>query len=126
MISTASVTLSFVNGSPTFFGGQSGIRHGSADQCRWSRCASFRRSKSRSRITQNQAKIAGFNDMKAGLTAMSSALNGLRNPPGFFGSQDNVFEAKSVFLSGGGVDPTSRWWRSPSTEPRRSAIWTWP
>ncbi len=98
--------LSFVNGSPTFFGGQSGFDTealiNALVQVRQLPAISIE-----SRITRNQAKIAGFNDMKADLTALSSALNGLRNPPGFFGSQDNVFDAKSVFLGGGSVDPTT-------------------
>ncbi len=98
--------LSLANGSPTFFGGQSGIDTealiNALVQVRELPAVSVE-----SRITQNQAKIAAFNDLKANLSAMSTALNGLRNPPGFFGSQDNVFEAKSVFLSGGAADPTS-------------------
>ncbi len=98
--------LSFVNGSPTFFGGQSGFDTealiNALVQVRELPAVSVE-----NRITQNQAKIAAFNDLKANLSAMSTALNGLRNPPGFFGSQDNVFEAKSVFLSGGAADPTS-------------------
>ena len=99
-------TLSFVNGSPTFFGGQSGFDTetliNSLVQVRQLPAVSVE-----TRISENQAKIAAFNDLKTNLTAMSSALNGLRNPPGFFGSQDNVFEAKSVFLSGGATDPTT-------------------
>ena len=98
--------LSFVNGSPTFFGGQSGFDTealiNALVQVREIPAVNVE-----SRITQNQAKIAAFNDLKSNLSAMSSALNGLRNPPGFFGSQENVFEAKSVFLSGGSSDPTS-------------------
>ncbi len=98
--------LSFVNGSPTFFGGQSGIDTealiNALVQVRELPAVNVE-----NRITQNQAKIAAFNDLKTNLSAMSTALNGLRNPPGFFGSQDNVFEAKSVFLSGGAADPTS-------------------
>ena len=98
--------LSFVNGSPTFFGGQSGIDTealiNALVQVRELPAVNVE-----NRITQNQAKIAAFNDLKTNLSAMSTALNGLRNPPGFFGSQDNVFEAKSVFLSGGSADPTS-------------------
>ena len=99
-------SLSLANGSPTFFGGQSGIDTEALIralvQVRELPAISVE-----SRITRNQAKIAAFNDMKAGMTAMSAALNGLRNPPGFFGGQDNVFEARSVFLSGGSADPTS-------------------
>jgi len=99
-------SLSFVNGSPTFFGGQSGFDTEALIQA-LVQVRQLPAISVESRISQNQAKIAAFNDMKAGMTAMSSALNGLRNPPGFFGSQDNVFLAKSVFLSGGSVDPTS-------------------
>ena len=99
-------SLSFVNGSPTFFGGQSGFDTEALIQA-LVQVRELPAINVESRITQNQAKIAAFNDMKSGLSAMSSALNGLRNPPGFFGSQDNVFQAKSVFLSGGSADPTS-------------------
>ena len=98
--------LSFVNGSPTFFGGQSGIDTETLINA-LVQVRELPAIKVENRITLNQAKIAAFNDLKTNLSAMSTALNGLRNPPGFFGSQDNVFEAKSVFLSGGSADPTS-------------------
>ncbi len=99
-------SLSLANGSPTFFGGQSGFDTEALINA-LVQVRELPAIKVESRITRNQAKIAAFNDMKSGLSAMSSALNGLRNPPGFFGGQSNVFQAKSVFVSGGSADPTT-------------------
>ncbi|NNG02619.1 MAG: flagellar filament capping protein FliD [Inquilinus sp.] len=100
-------TLGLVNGSATFFGGQSGIDTQALIES-LVQAKQLPAVRIESRVTANEAKISAFNDLKSKLTATQTALNGLRNPPGFFGGQDNVFLARSVYLSGGtSVDPTS-------------------
>ena len=52
-----------------------------------------------SRITQNDAKIAAYAELRALLGDLSSAVAGLRNPPGFLGQRSNLFEAKEAYFS---------------------------
>jgi len=51
------------------------------------------------KISQNDTRIAAFNEFKALLSTMQSAVNGLRNPPGSAGILSNVFEQKTAFVS---------------------------
>ena len=99
--------LGLVNGSATFFGGQSGIDTQALIEA-LVQAKQLPAVRIESRVSGNQAKISAFNDLKSLLSTTRTALNGLRNPPGFFGGQDNVFLARSVYLAGGTtVDPTS-------------------
>lgn len=94
--------LSFVDGRPTFFGGQSDIDTESLINA----LVAARRLpavKVEESITQNDAKIAAYGDLKSLLEAMQLSAKALRNPPGFFGADDNVFEQKGVFVTGGGT-----------------------
>lgn len=94
--------LSFVDGRPTFFGGQSDIDTESLINA----LVAARRLPAVSieqNVTENDAKIAAYGDLKSLLEAIQLSAEALRNPPGFFGADDNVFEQKGVFLSGGGT-----------------------
>ena len=51
------------------------------------------------RITTNEAKIAAYGEMRTLLGNLQSAAESLRNPPGFLGAQDNVFENKQAFFT---------------------------
>ena len=51
------------------------------------------------RTTRNDEKIAAFEDMRTLLANLKTAADGLRNPPGFFGAQNNAFETKQAFFS---------------------------
>jgi flagellar hook-associated protein 2 len=51
------------------------------------------------KISQNDTRIAAFNEFKTLLSTMQSAVNGLRNPPGSAGVLSNVFEQKTAFVS---------------------------
>lgn len=51
------------------------------------------------KIEVNDAKIAAYNDLSSILGDIQTAVDGLRNPPGFFGTDTNVFENKQVFLT---------------------------
>ena len=52
------------------------------------------------KIEVNDAKTAAYSDLRTNLSDLQNAVDGLRNPPGFLGVEDNVFEQKQVFLSG--------------------------
>lgn len=54
------------------------------------------------RSSRNDAKIAAMGELKGLLATLKGALNGLRNPPGLLGRNENVFETKQAFLSGAG------------------------
>ena len=57
------------------------------------------------KIERNDAKIAAYGDLKTILGDIQSAMDSLRNPPGFFGTDTNVFEAKQVFMTSGSTTP---------------------
>jgi flagellar hook-associated protein 2 len=57
------------------------------------------------RTTKNEEKIAAFEGMRSLLDNLKSAADGLRNPPGFFGAQNNVFETKQAFFSSSTATP---------------------
>ncbi|HMR32200.1 MAG TPA: flagellar filament capping protein FliD [Geminicoccaceae bacterium] len=52
-----------------------------------------------SRITENDAKIAAYAELRTLLADLSSAVEGMRNPPGFLGRSQNLFEAKEAYFS---------------------------
>ncbi len=52
-----------------------------------------------SRITGNDAKVAAYGELRALLGSLASAIEGLRNPPGFLGQSQNLFEAKEAYFS---------------------------
>ena len=51
------------------------------------------------KITDNDTKIAAYNELVGLLEGLETASNALRNPPGFSGLTENLFEQKAVFLS---------------------------
>ncbi len=51
------------------------------------------------RITENEAKLAAYRELRDLLGDFRDAVAGLRNPPGFFGVNENLFEKKDVFFS---------------------------
>jgi flagellar hook-associated protein 2 len=61
------------------------------------------------KIDRNEAKLAAFGELKELLGTLRSAANGLRNPPGLLGRNDNLFEAKTAFLAAasGAADPAT-------------------
>lgn len=54
------------------------------------------------RSSRNDARIAALGELKGLLDTLQGTLDGLRNPPGLLGRNDNVFETKQAFLSGAG------------------------
>jgi len=57
------------------------------------------------KIEINDARSAAYADLRTILGDLQGAVDGLRNPPGFLGAEDNVFEQKQVFLSGNTTAP---------------------
>ncbi len=51
------------------------------------------------RVTENEAKLAAYEELRGLLADFKDAVAGLRNPPGFLGVNDNLFEKKDVFFS---------------------------
>src|SRR3546814_1149214 len=51
------------------------------------------------KISQTDTRIVAFNEFKALLSTLQSAVNGLRSPPGLTGVLSHVFEQKSAFVS---------------------------
>jgi flagellar hook-associated protein 2 len=59
------------------------------------------------RITGNEARGAAFGELRGLLQSLKDALGGLRNPPGLLGVNENLFDAKQVSVTGGGLgDPS--------------------
>ncbi len=56
------------------------------------------------RISRNDAKVAALAELQTLLGAVKAAVAGLRNPPGLLGVNENVFERKQAFLTGGTSD----------------------
>lgn len=51
------------------------------------------------KITENEAKLAAYSDLRGLMSDLQSSIQGLRNPPGLTGLENNLFEAKDVFFS---------------------------
>lgn len=51
------------------------------------------------KIEVNDAKVKAYGELEAKLEEMQRALDGLRNPPGFAGVEDNLFERKAAYFS---------------------------
>lgn len=57
------------------------------------------------KIEVNEAKVAAYQDMRAAMTAMQNALDGLRRPPGLTGVDRNLFEKKAAYFSSSTTTP---------------------
>jgi len=57
------------------------------------------------RTSRNEEKIAAFEEMRSLLGTLKGAVDGLRNPPGFLGSEKNAFETKQAFFSSSSTVP---------------------
>jgi flagellar hook-associated protein 2 len=55
------------------------------------------------RIERNEARGAALAELRDLLQTLQDSVAGLRNPPGFLGAADNVFEAKQAFLTSAGT-----------------------
>jgi len=51
------------------------------------------------KIEVGEAKVKAYGELRSKLEEMQEALDGLRNPPGFAGVEDNLFERKAAYFS---------------------------
>lgn len=91
-------TVSFVGNSPLLTGSFSGLDTAAIIEA----SLAVKRipiDRLENKISQNDTRIAAFNEFKTLLATLQSAVNGLRSPPGSAGILNNVFEQKSAFVS---------------------------
>src|SRR5690606_16852148 len=91
-------TVSFVGNSPLLTGSFSGLDTAAIIEA----SIAVKRipiDRLENKISVTDTRIAAFNEFKALLNTLQSAVNGLRNPPGSAGILANVFEQKSTFIS---------------------------
>ena len=91
-------TVSFVGNSPLLTGSFSGLDTAAIIEA----SLAVKRipiDRLENKITENDTRIAAFNEFKGLLSTLQSTVDGLRNPPGSVGILSNVFEQKSAFVS---------------------------
>lgn len=57
------------------------------------------------RTSRNEEKITALEEMRSLLGSLRTAVDGLRNPPGFLGAEQNIFETKQAFFSSSSTVP---------------------
>lgn len=98
MLAGTQGTVSFVGNSPLLTGSFSGLDTAAIIEA----SLAVKRipiDRLENKISQNDTRIAAFNEFKTLLGSLQSAVDGLRNPPGSLGVLSNVFEQKSAFVS---------------------------
>ncbi len=106
MVAGTQGTVSFIGNSPLLTGSFSGLDTAAIIEA----SLAVKRipiDRLNNRISENDTRIAAFNEFKALLETMQSAVNGLRNPPGSTGILNNVFEQKSAFVSSNTTTPAT-------------------
>lgn len=91
-------TVSFLGNSPLLTGSYSGLDTAAIIEA----SLAVKRipiDRLENKISENDTRIAAFNEFKTLLSSLQSAVNGLRSPPGSTGALSNVFEQKSAFVS---------------------------
>jgi flagellar hook-associated protein 2 len=106
MINGLKGSVTFVGNAPILTGSFSGLDTGALieAQLQIKRLPAVRLE---NRITENDTKIASFNQLSGLLATLRSAADGLRNPPGISGLQGNIFERKATFLTSGSTTPAT-------------------
>ncbi len=101
-------TLSLANGSPRLSGTSSKLDTEALVSAAY-QAKRLPAVRLETKIERNEAKLAAFGELAELLGNLRSAANGLRNPPGLLGRSENLFEAKTAFLTaaGGAADPTT-------------------
>ncbi|MGF1591672.1 MAG: flagellar filament capping protein FliD [Kiloniellaceae bacterium] len=98
MLAGTKGTVSFVGNSPLLTGSFSGLDTAAIIEA----SIAVKRipiDRLENKISQNETRIAAFNEFKGLLSTLQSSVNGLRNPPGSTGILSNVFEQKTAFVS---------------------------
>ncbi|NIA69466.1 flagellar filament capping protein FliD [Pelagibius litoralis] len=106
MVAGTQGTVSFIGNSPLLTGSFSGLDTAAIIEA----SLAVKRipiDRLNNRISENDTRAAAFNEFKALLETMQSAVNGLRNPPGSVGILNNIFEQKSAFASSDTTTPAT-------------------
>jgi flagellar hook-associated protein 2 len=99
-------TVSFVGNSPLLTGSFSGLDTAAIIEA----SLAVKRipiDRLENKISENDTRIAAFNEFNGLLSTLQSAVDGLRNPPGSVGILSNVFEQKSTFVSSNTSTPAT-------------------
>ncbi len=98
MVSTGN--LNFTNGSPNISGQFSGFDTNAiiSASLQAKRIPAVRMEQT---IQENDLKSQAYSELSALLTTLQDASQSLRNPPGLSGTDSNIFETKSAFLTSG-------------------------
>ena len=91
-------TVSFLGNSPLLTGSFSGLDTAAIIEASLA-VKSIPIDRLEAKISENETRIAAFNEFKTLLSTLQSAVNGLRSPPGSTGILSNVFEQKAAFVS---------------------------
>ncbi|KKJ76498.1 hypothetical protein WH95_11790 [Kiloniella litopenaei] len=99
-------TLTYVNGSPRITGQYSGFDTNAIVEASIlaKRLPAVRME---STISNNEIRTEAYGELNTLLTSLRNSLNGLRNPPGLTGRDNNVFEAKAGFLTSSTATPAT-------------------
>ena len=106
MLAGTQGTVSFVGNSPLLTGSFSGLDTAAIIEA----SLAVKRipiDRLENKITENDTRIAAFNEFKTLLNTLQTAVDGLRNPPGSIGILSNVFEQKSAFVSSNTSTPAT-------------------
>ncbi|WP_299616738.1 flagellar filament capping protein FliD [Pelagibius sp.] len=106
MVAGTQGTVSFIGNSPLLTGSFSGLDTAAIIEASIAvkRIPIDRLNNS---ISQNDTRIAAFNEFKGLLETLQSSVNALRNPPGTAGVLSNIFEQKSAFISSNTSTPAT-------------------
>lgn len=99
-------TVSFIGNSPLLTGSFSGLDTAAIIEA----SLAVKRipiDRLENKISENDTRVAAFNEFKGLLSTLQSAVNGLRSPPGSSGVISNVFEQKSTFVSSDTTTPAT-------------------
>ncbi|WP_420348831.1 flagellar filament capping protein FliD [Pelagibius sp.] len=106
MVAGTQGTVSFIGNSPLLTGSFSGLDTAAIIEA----SLAVKRipiDRLNNRISDNDTRVAAFNEFTALLETLQSSVNALRNPPGSTGILSNVFEQKSAFITSDTATPAT-------------------
>ena len=106
MLAGTQGTVSFIGNSPLLTGSFSGLDTAAIIEASMA-VKRIPIDRLENKISQNDTRVAAFNEFKTLLSTLQSAVNGLRSPPGSLGALSNVFEQKGVFVSSSTTTPAT-------------------
>lgn len=106
MVAGTQGTVSFIGNSPLLTGSFSGLDTAAIIEA----SLAVKRipiDRLNNRISDNDTRVAAFNEFTALLETLQSSVNALRNPPGSTGILSNIFEQKSAFITSNTATPAT-------------------